>query len=117
MASGAGSAAELVLSVSDTGIGIPGAMLPRVFDLFTQGEATAHRAQSGLGIGLALARRIVEMHDGRIDARSDGPGTGSEFVLRMPLLDRGMELPRTTAGILRPTHHQRSPGTGRRRQR
>ncbi len=89
----AGGAAELVLSVRDTGMGIPGAMLPRVFDLFTQGEATAHRAQSGLGIGLALARRIVEMHDGRIDARSDGPGTGSEFVLRMPLLDRGIELP------------------------
>ncbi len=91
--SGAAGTAELMLSVSDTGIGISGEMLPRVFDLFTQDEQTAHRAQSGLGIGLALARRIVEMHDGRIDARSDGPGAGSEFTLRIPLLDSGAGVP------------------------
>jgi CheY-like chemotaxis protein len=71
-------------------------MLPRVFDLFTQGEQTAHRAHSGLGIGLALARRIIEMHHGRIDARSDGPGSGSEFTIQMPLLDLGLELPAET---------------------
>jgi PAS domain S-box-containing protein len=90
---GAAGADELVLSVSDTGIGIPSAMLPRVFDLFTQGEHTRHGAQSGLGIGLALARRIVEMHDGQIDARSDGAGTGSVFTIRLPLAFRAAEAP------------------------
>jgi signal transduction histidine kinase/integral membrane sensor domain MASE1/ActR/RegA family two-component response regulator len=77
---------EVVLRVSDTGIGIPGELLPRVFDLFTQGERPAHRPQPGLGIGLALARRIVEMHGGRIEARSAGPGGGSEFTIYMPAL-------------------------------
>lgn len=80
-------AAELELTVTDTGIGISATMLPRVFELFTQGEHTAQRAASGLGIGLALARRIVEMHDGQVGAHSDGPGTGSQFTIRMPVLD------------------------------
>jgi PAS domain S-box-containing protein len=78
---------ELVLSVSDTGVGISGEMLPRVFDLFSQGERSTHRPQAGLGIGLALARRLTEMHGGRIDARSAGPGCGSEFTISMPVLD------------------------------
>src|SRR5688572_24628771 len=77
---------ELVLSVSDNGIGISAEMLPRVFDLFSQGDRSAHRPQPGLGIGLALARRIVEMHGGRIDARSAGPGRGSEFTIHLPVL-------------------------------
>jgi PAS domain S-box-containing protein len=85
---------ELVLSVTDTGIGISSDMLPRVFDLFTQADQTRHRAQPGLGIGLALARWIVEMHEGRIDARSAGQGQGSEFTIRMPLLDPSAGLPR-----------------------
>jgi signal transduction histidine kinase/integral membrane sensor domain MASE1/ActR/RegA family two-component response regulator len=84
---------ELLLSVTDTGIGIPREMLPRVFELFTQAEHTGHRAQPGLGIGLALVRRIVEMHDGRIDAHSDGAGTGSRFTIRMPLLVHEAERP------------------------
>ena len=82
--SGAG-AEELVLSVSDTGIGISSEMLPRVFDLFTQGEGDVHRTNGGLGVGLALARRIVEMHGGRIDARSGGEDRGSDFTIRMPI--------------------------------
>jgi CheY-like chemotaxis protein len=73
------------LSVADTGIGISPEMLPRVFDLFSQGERSAHRPQPGLGIGLALARRIVEMHGGRIEARSAGPDRGSEFVIQLPV--------------------------------
>ena len=81
-----GETGELVLSVIDSGIGISKEMLPRVFDLFTQGEPNTPRAQGGLGIGLALARRIVELHGGRIDAHSPGPGTGSEFTVRMPVI-------------------------------
>src|SRR6185436_17787618 len=74
-----------VIRVADTGIGIPSALLGRIFDLFTQGEAPAERAQGGLGLGLALARRLTEMHGGDIAASSEGPGRGSEFVVRLPL--------------------------------
>lgn len=74
---------ELTLSVADSGVGIPGHLLPQVFDLFTQGDRGS--SQPGLGIGLALARRLIEMHGGRIDVRSDGPGRGSEFTLRLPV--------------------------------
>ncbi len=71
------------ISVVDSGIGISPELLPRVFDLFTQGEPRS--SQPGLGIGLALARRLVELHAGRLDARSDGHGRGSEFVIQLPL--------------------------------
>jgi signal transduction histidine kinase/CheY-like chemotaxis protein len=74
---------RLSISVVDSGIGISPALLPRVFDLFTQGETRA--PQPGLGIGLALARRLVELHAGCLDVRSDGDGQGSEFVLELPL--------------------------------
>ena len=76
---------ELVLTVTDDGIGISEEMLPRVFDLFTQGAQNPGRGQSGLGIGLALARRLVEMHGGRLDASSRGQGHGSTFTIRLPL--------------------------------
>ena len=71
------------ISVVDSGIGISPELLPRVFDLFTQGETRS--SQPGLGIGLALARRLVELHAGRLDARSEGDGRGSEFVIQLPL--------------------------------
>jgi PAS domain S-box-containing protein len=74
-----------VIEVADNGIGIDPALLPHVFDLFTQGERTADRAQGGLGIGLALVRTIVGLHDGEITARSDGPGRGSTFTVSLPL--------------------------------
>jgi CheY-like chemotaxis protein len=74
-----------LLSVRDTGVGIPPAMLPRVFDLFTQVDRTLGRSQGGLGIGLALVKRLVEMHGGRVEARSGGRGEGSEFTVRLPL--------------------------------
>ena len=83
---GTASSPELALSVIDSGIGIPADFLPRVFDLFTQGARGS--SQPGLGIGLALARRLVEMHGGRIEARSDGFGSGSEFIIRVPLSTR-----------------------------
>ena len=74
---------ELTLSVSDSGAGISREFLPRVFELFSQGDGAS--SQPGLGIGLALARRLVEMHGGAIDVRSDGRGRGSEFIIRIPL--------------------------------
>jgi len=74
---------ELTLAVSDSGVGISREFLPRVFDLFSQGDAGS--SQPGLGIGLALTRRLVQMHGGSIDVRSEGPGRGSEFVVRIPI--------------------------------
>ncbi len=77
---------EAVVRVRDTGVGIPPEMLAKVFELFTQVDTSpARRVQGGLGIGLSLAKRLVEMHGGSVEARSDGPGTGSEFVVRLPL--------------------------------
>jgi len=75
---------EVSISVVDSGIGISPEFLPRAFELFTQGEAGA--SQSGLGIGLSLARRLVELHGGRLDARSEGVGRGSEFLIALPLI-------------------------------
>lgn len=69
-----------VLKVRDTGAGIPENLLPHIFDLFTQGERTLDRSQGGLGIGLTLVKRIVEMHGGTVEARSEGSGKGSEFM-------------------------------------
>jgi CheY-like chemotaxis protein/nitrogen-specific signal transduction histidine kinase len=77
--------AEVVARVQDTGIGISAEMLPRVFDLFVQAERPLDRAPGGLGLGLTLARRLTEMHGGRLEAFSAGPGHGSEFVVRLPL--------------------------------
>jgi signal transduction histidine kinase/ActR/RegA family two-component response regulator len=76
---------QVAVSVRDTGVGIPADMLPRVFDMFTQVERHTERAQGGLGIGLTLVKRLVEMHGGTVTASSRGIGTGSEFVVRVPL--------------------------------
>lgn len=75
---------DAVIRVRDSGVGIPSEMLPRVFDLFAQAEHTLDRAQGGLGIGLALVRRLVEMHGGSVSAFSDASRGGSEFVVRLP---------------------------------
>ena len=77
---------EAVFRVRDNGIGIPAEMLAQVFDLFTQVDRSLDRSQGGLGIGLTLVRRLVEMHGGTVQARSEGPGRGSEFILRLPAL-------------------------------
>jgi two-component system, sensor histidine kinase len=76
---------ELVLSVRDNGIGIPADSLDKIFRMFSQLRPAIQRSEGGLGIGLALARGLVELHGGTISARSDGPGAGSEFVVRIPL--------------------------------
>jgi signal transduction histidine kinase len=75
-----------VIRVKDTGIGIPADLVPKMFDLFAQVHSKAESSQGGLGIGLALVRRLVEMHGGAVAAFSDGPGRGTELVVRLPLL-------------------------------
>jgi len=74
-----------VVSVRDTGMGISADMQPHIFDLFTQVDRTLNRAQGGLGIGLTLAKSMVQMHGGQIDVKSPGAGQGSEFIVRLPL--------------------------------
>lgn len=76
---------ELVIKVQDNGVGITPEMLPRIFDLFIQAEPSLARSQGGLGIGLTLTRRLIEMHGGTISAASSGTLQGSEFIMRLPL--------------------------------
>ena len=77
--------ASTVLSVSDTGIGIPGAFLPRVFDRFSQNDASTSRSFGGLGLGLAISKQLVELHGGTIRASSPGEGRGATFFVELPL--------------------------------
>jgi CheY-like chemotaxis protein len=72
--------------VSDNGTGIEPQLLPRIFDLFVQGERGLDRGQGGLGIGLTLVKRLVEMHQGRVEAQSDGPGKGARFRITLPCI-------------------------------
>ncbi|MFN3653537.1 MAG: response regulator [Armatimonadota bacterium] len=72
--------------VRDTGIGMHPELLPRIFELFTQSERSLDRSEGGLGIGLALVRNLIQLHGGTIHATSQGPGTGSEFVVRLPVI-------------------------------
>jgi PAS domain S-box-containing protein len=83
---------EVMIRVRDSGVGIPAEMLPRIFDLFVQEHSTIDRSQGGLGVGLTLARRLVELHGGRIEARSPGRGMGSEFIVRLPILPPALPL-------------------------
>ena len=78
---------QAVLRITDTGMGITPELLPRVFDLFTQGERTLDRRQGGLGIGLTLVKRLVQQHGGEVEARSDGPDRGAEFIVRLPRVE------------------------------
>jgi signal transduction histidine kinase/CheY-like chemotaxis protein len=90
---------QAVARIKDTGLGIPPAKLEAIFEMFAQMEAGLPRSQGGLGIGLALARRLLALHGGSVEALSKGPGHGSEFVVRLPLAPREREreraLPRT----------------------
>src|SRR6202790_1084314 len=76
---------EVVVMIRDNGIGISADMMPRLFTLFSQAQTALGRAEGGLGIGLSLVRGVVTLHGGSIEARSDGPGTGSEFIVRLPI--------------------------------
>ena len=74
-----------VLRIRDTGVGISPEMLPRIFDLFTQGDQSLAHTSGGLGVGLTLVHRLIELHGGRVSVHSDGAGRGSEFTIRLPL--------------------------------
>ncbi len=97
-----------VITVSDTGVGIPADLLPKVFDLFAQGDRTLDRAEGGLGIGLTLVQRLVEMHGGEVEAASAGRDMGSSFTIRLPLLH---DQPAATTP--RPADAPSRAGTGR----
>jgi signal transduction histidine kinase/ActR/RegA family two-component response regulator len=88
---------RVILSVRDTGIGIPPEMLPHIFKMFTQVDRSKRQAQGGLGIGLSLVRTLVEMHGGEVEALSAGVGQGSEFILRLPLSNVTSVSSRSTA--------------------
>ena len=82
----------VVVTVKDSGIGIPADMLPKIFEMFTQGDQTLERSQSGLGIGLTLVRRLVTLHDGSVQAFSAGRDKGSQIVVRLPLIEKAAAL-------------------------
>ncbi|HUR40912.1 MAG TPA: PAS domain S-box protein [Verrucomicrobiae bacterium] len=86
-----------VLCVRDNGVGIPPEMLNRIFDMFTQVDTSLERSHGGLGIGLSIVKRLVELHGGTIEVRSEGRGSGSEFILRLPLAQGSAEQERTSA--------------------
>jgi PAS domain S-box-containing protein len=97
---------QAVIAVRDNGIGIAPDVMPRMFEMFSRGHRETGRHQGGLGIGLALSRRLAQMHNGSLDALSDGPGRGSEFTVRLPLAapaPAGEAVPDTTASRLAKT--------------
>jgi CheY-like chemotaxis protein/two-component sensor histidine kinase len=91
---------EAVVSVADDGQGIDPSLLPRLFEPFVQGKRDEARTYGGLGLGLTIVRSLTELHGGRVEVRSEGPGRGSEFVLRLPLHagDAAVARPRTAGG-------------------
>ena len=99
---------DVTISVKDNGIGISPDKLDSIFEMFSQVDQSLERSQGGLGIGLALARRLVELHGGSIEARSEGLGKGSEFVIRLPVV-----LDRESAPPEKPQEEPRLPGKRR----
>jgi signal transduction histidine kinase len=91
---------DMVLTVRDSGVGIPAELLPQVFDVFVQGAISIDRSQGGLGIGLSLVRRLVELHGGSVGAHSAGSGQGSTFTIRLPRTEPALapQTPQSTAG-------------------
>jgi CheY-like chemotaxis protein len=106
---------EAIASVKDTGVGLAPEMLSRVFEMFTQVDSSLTRSQGGLGIGLTIVKRLVEMHGGRIEARSDGVGRGSEFVVRLPALVDAPAEPAPVAALPGPGEGEAHANGGARR--
>jgi len=99
---------ELVVSVTDNGLGFAATLQPVIFDMFVQADRSLERAHAGLGVGLSLARYLVEAHGGSITASSAGPGQGSEFTVRLPTLEAGAaETPDASAEAAAPAKHFR----------
>jgi signal transduction histidine kinase/CheY-like chemotaxis protein len=99
---------ELIIAVKDNGIGIPPEKLGLIFEMFSQVDQSLERSHGGLGIGLTLAKRLVELHGGSIEARSDGLGAGSEFVVRLPVaVDRAAPAPKAREDEMRPSGKRR----------
>lgn len=90
---------DACVSIKDDGIGIAPALLPQVFDMFMQVDRSTRRSQGGLGIGLTLVRSLVGMHGGTVEARSEGPGLGSEFVVKLPLMADAQVSPATSRRV------------------
>jgi PAS domain S-box-containing protein len=89
---------EVAVAVKDDGVGISREMLPRLFQIFSQGERALELSQGGLGVGLSLVRGLLELHGGRVEAKSDGPGKGSEFTVHLPLIVPSSEAQCARAG-------------------
>jgi two-component system, chemotaxis family, CheB/CheR fusion protein len=98
---------EVLVTVRDNGAGIPADKLSSIFDMFMQVDRTAERSQGGLGIGLTLVQRLAEMHGGSVEAKSDGEGKGSEFVVRLPVLEKRAEVSSTETAAPARTSAQR----------
>jgi signal transduction histidine kinase len=97
---------EAVIAVTDNGMGLTPSALEGVFDMFSQADGRDSRAQHGLGIGLALVRNLVEMHGGSVDAFSEGPGKGSRFEVRLPVVQAGRTVEEQRAGEAAAIHHR-----------
>ncbi len=93
---------DVLVSVKDTGIGIAADQLPRIFEMFTQVDRALEKSQGGLGIGLSLVKRLAEMHEGRVEAKSEGPGKGSEFVVRLPVVVEASKPPESGGAAEQP---------------
>ena len=92
----------VVVAVRDNGMGISADMMPRLFTLFSRAHTALVRSEGGLGVGLALARGLVALHGGRVEARSDGPGRGSEFIVRLPVAAPAWEVSQVEVSADRP---------------
>jgi len=97
-----------VVRVKDTGIGMSPELMPKVFDLFVQGERSLDRSEGGLGIGLTLVKRLVSLHGGTVSAHSDGPGRGSEFAISLPALAQSAEPKKVESVASGAAAHRRS---------
>jgi len=105
---------EVVLQVRDNGVGIAAEVLPQVFDLFVQGQQSLDRSQGGLGLGLTIVRNLTEAHGGRVSAHSEGPGLGSQFVVRLPRVTAvAAKADRPAAGGSSVAHPRVRPGSVR----